>query len=79
MTDNRVVRTAAARMSGLDRPDRFLDDIIIWARGERRNGEPVSAAELARTLIRLASAQKDPAEALATLAASAVQRLVSQR
>jgi hypothetical protein len=56
-----------------------LDDIIIWARGERRNGEPVSTAELARTFIGLASAQNDAVEALASLAASAVQRLVAER
>ena len=52
---------------------------IMWCRGERRIGEPVSTAELARTFIGLTGAQQDPAEALASLAASAVQRLVAQR
>jgi hypothetical protein len=80
-TGNHDERAAAARLSQLDCHDSLLDDIINWARGVRRNGEPVSTADLARTLVRLASRLKDAdaTEALASLLATAVQRLVAER
>jgi hypothetical protein len=80
-TGNHDERAAAARLRQLDCHDSLLDDIINWARGVRRNGEPVSTADLARTLVRLASRLKDAdaTEALASLLATAVQRLVAER
>jgi hypothetical protein len=51
----------------------------MWARGECRLSEPVSSDELARVLIGLSRSQKNGEQALAILAATAVQRLVSTR
>jgi hypothetical protein len=72
-------KAGVARLSGLDRPEHFLDEITTWCRGECRLGDPVSRDELVGIFIGLSRAQKDPAEALARLAAVAVQGLVSTR
>ncbi|WP_139830456.1 hypothetical protein [Mycobacterium paraense] len=68
-----------APLSGLDRPEHFLDEVTVWCRGERRLGDPVSAEELVRMFVGLSRAQKDGEQALARLAAVAVQRFVSTR
>jgi hypothetical protein len=70
---------SVARLNGLDRPEALLDEVTTWCRGEQRLGEPVSRDELVRVFIGLSRAQKNPAEALARVAAVAVQRLVSMR
>jgi hypothetical protein len=63
----------------VDRPDDFLNDLTIWCRGECQRGEPVSTDDLARLFLGLSRARKDGEQVLASFAAAAVQRLVSQR
>ncbi len=76
--ERRVRRFVDLHTGELDRPERFLDEITFWVKGERRIANPVSRDELTRAIIGLARAQKKPEEALASLAAAAVMRLVSQ-
>ena len=82
--DKRVRRFAAlhlggvARLSGLDRPERFLDEVTTWCRGERRLDDPVGGDELALIFIELSRARNDGNQALARLAAAAVERLASR-
>lgn len=43
--------SGVARLSGLDCPERFLDEITAWCRAERRLDDPADWDELARILI----------------------------
>jgi hypothetical protein len=68
-----------AGLSGLDDPEGLLDDLISWSRGERRIDDPVSRDDLVRVFVGLARDQKNSEEAIASVAAAAVQLLVGNR
>jgi hypothetical protein len=66
-------------LSGLDRPEGLLAELISWCRGERRIANPVTKDELIAVFVELTRAQKNSEEAIASVAAAAVQLLVGNR